>query len=180
MGLFDYSKAARKYQSNDHVTETLRRLRLFDEFHCLRSSNLLVGGAAGDKLPHENPQYIGWMTVCNGGLLFDTTLLSVTEVDDTLNLGFATLDMYNCEENRHDDHLPEGYYIIGLRSYGDPICLSTHDQKVYLWDCEQQEFTTVWEDFFNFLADEVDTAIELIANEDLDPIPLKLEGGNEA
>lgn len=179
MAFFDYGKAANKYRNDELMMETLKRLRSFDEYHCLRNSNLLVGGRVGEKLPRANQQYIGWMTVCNGGLLFDTTLLSETAMDRELDIEFSSLEEYNNEEIYGEMELPEGYYIIGIRSYGDPICLSSKDDQVYLWDCEENDFTTVWKDFYNFLADEVDTAIDLIANDDLDPIPLKMDGVDE-
>ena len=68
MGLLNYRKAVSKYQDNPSVMETLRRLRDFDEFHCLRDSSLMVGKEAGALLPRPNPAYIGWMSVCEGGL----------------------------------------------------------------------------------------------------------------
>jgi len=179
MGFFDYAKAANKYKGNELMLETIKRLMSFDEYHCLRNSSLLIGKKAAEAVPKAVEQYIGWMTVCNGGLLFDTTLLSVTELDKELDIEFSTLEEYNNAETYGEMELPEGYFIIGMRSYGDPICLSAADDRVYLWDCEEGDFTTIWNDFINFLADEVDTAIDLIANDDLDPIPLKMDGEDE-
>lgn len=179
MGLLNYRKAVSKYQSDPSMMETLRRLRDFDEFHCLRDSSLMAGKEAGALLLRPNPAYIGWMSVCGGGLLFDTTLLCVQAEDLELGVSFSTLNEYNTPESREGFGLPEGYFVIGLRSYGDPICLSDKDDAVYLWDCEEGAFTTVWDTFFDFLGDEVDSAIELIANGDLEPVPLKLQGGED-
>jgi hypothetical protein len=179
MGLLNYRKAVSKYQDNPSVMETLRRLRDFDEFHCLRDSSLMVGKEAGALLPRPNPAYIGWMSVCEGGLLFDTTLLCVQAEDPDLGVSFSTLAEYNTPEGYQEFGLPDGYFIIGIRSYGDPICLSGQDDAVYLWDCEESAFTTIWDTFFDFLGDEVDSAIELIANGDLEPVPLKLQDSED-
>jgi hypothetical protein len=173
MGFFDYEKARVKYRENAFVLETIDRLEDFDEFHCLRNSSLLVGCKAAKLLPYPNQQYITWASVCDGGMLFDTTLLSVVADDPEMDIEFSTLSEYNNEEQYEEFGLPKGFFCIGIRSYGDPICLSDHDEKVYLWDCEKQEIDTIWETFFDFLADEVDSSIELIAKEVLEPIPIK-------
>ena len=36
MGFFNYVKAASKFKDNAYVLETIKRLKDFDEFHCLR------------------------------------------------------------------------------------------------------------------------------------------------
>ena len=174
MGLFNYTKAKNKYRNNDDMLETIRRLKDFDEFHCLRDSNLLVADSVSSMIPFPNKEFIGWMTICDGGLLFDTTLLSVQEFDNKLNLEFSTFSQYNEKQSYEEFGLPAGYYIIGIRSYGDPICISSENSKIYLWDCEQGEFTTIWENFYDFVGDEVDSAIDLLKTKDLSPIPLKI------
>lgn len=174
MGFFDYRKAVTKFKDNNYVLDTITRLKDFDEFHCLRNSNLLLAGKISDIIPKAPMEYIKWMSICNGGLLFDTTLLCVSSLDEQIGVEFSALNEYNTSESYKEYNLPDGYAVIAVRSYGDPICVSKSDNRVYLWDCEEMEFTEIWRDFYNFLADEVDTAIELIANEDLEPIPLKM------
>ena len=44
MGFFNYVKAASKFKDNAYVLETIKRLKDFDEFHCLRDSSLLLAG----------------------------------------------------------------------------------------------------------------------------------------
>ncbi len=176
MGFFNYEKACGKYRGNADVMAILRLLHEFDEFHCLRNSSPLLASRIVGKIPHAAPEYLAWMTVCNGGLLFDTTLLSVSAEDAELGVEFSTLDEYNGADAYEELGLIEGYSVIGLRSYGDPICLSHADSRVYLWDRQEQEFTDVWNCFYDFLADEINGALELIENEDLEPIPIKLAG----
>ena len=176
MAVFDYNRAWQKYKEVPMMLETIKRLQDFDIFHYLRGSNLLLAEKASQLLPHHNQEYIAWMTVCDGGLLFDTTLLSVQAYDSDLDISFSSLEEYNTQEAHQEFALPQGYFCIAIRSYGDPICLSDHDSKVYLWDCEQEAFDTIWDSFEDFLADETDTAIELIGNGDLEPIPVKMNG----
>lgn len=175
MGFFNYKKAVSKFRNNEFVLDTISRLKEFDEFHCLRDSNLLLAGNIVNIFPKAPEEYIKWMSICNGGFLFDTTLLCMTEMDEQIGVEFSGLKEYNTRESYEDYALPVGYAVIAVRSYGDPICISEADNRIYLWDCEENAFTEIWKDFYNFLADEVDTALELIANEDLEPIPFKVK-----
>ena len=179
MGFFDYVKAVRKFRDQEDVLETIRRMKQFDGFHLLRNSSLRTGARAGEMLPRANSQYIAWMTVCGGGYLFDTTLLSVEEEDPDLGLSFDTLADYNTPEARRELALPEGYFVIAVRNYGDPICLSAEDDRVYLWNMEEGEFETIWDCFYDFLGDETDTAIEIIGNGDMEPVPIKFQDEEE-
>lgn len=179
MGFFNYQKAYSKFNDDHFVTETIKRLQDFDEFHCLRDSSLLLAGKLSKIYGSAPEEYIKWMSVCNGGLLFDTELLSIDGMDKVIGIEFSTIEDYNTSEMLASVQLPEGYSVIAVRSYGDPICITKQDRKIYLWDCELGEFTDIWETFYDFLAEEVDTALELIANEDLEPIPLKLQESAE-
>ena len=174
MGFFNYVKASSRFKNNEYVLETIRRLKDFDEFHCLRDSNLLLAANINQIVGKAPEEYIKWMSVCNGGLLFDTTLLSIDCQDPQIGVDFSSLGEYNTSSAIQAFMLPSDYSVIAIRSYGDPICISKADDRIYLWDCEQRDFTDIWDTFYDFLADEVDTALELIANEDLEPIPLKV------
>lgn len=179
MGFFNYAKATSKFKNNEYVLQTIRRLKDFDEFHCLRDSNLLLAGSINQIIEKAPEEYIKWMSVCNGGMLFDTTLLSIDKRDKQIGIEFSSLEEYNNFRSVQKFMIPEGYSVIAIRSYGDPICVSKKNGKIYLWDCEQGDFTDIWDTFYDFLADEVDTALELIANKDLEPIPFKVNENDE-
>ena len=175
MGFFNYVKAASKFKDNEYVLETIKRLKDFDEFHCLRDSSLLLAGRINQIIGKAPEEYIKWMSVCNGGMLFDTTLLSIDSQDAQLGIEFSSLEEYNDFSGMQEFMLPSGYSVIAIRGYWDPICISKTDARIYLWDCEQGDFTDIWDTFYDFLADEVDTALELIANKDLEPMHMPLK-----
>lgn len=174
MGFFNYVKATSKFKNNENVLDTIKRLEAFDEFHCLRDSSLLLAGKINQIIEKAPEEYTKWMSVCNGGMLFDTTLLSIDNKDIQMGIRFSSLEEYNNLDDIKEFRLPSGYYIIAMRSYGDPICISKADDRIYLWDCEQGDFTDIWNTFYDFLADEVDTALELIANGDMAPVQIKI------
>ncbi len=177
MGFFQYETAKEKYQDVPEAVEILRRLEEFDRYHCLRDSSLAQAGKAARWFPQAPVEYLGWLTVCNGGWLFDTALLSVDAWDPDLGLEFSTLEEANRAEAREGWGLPEGFRVIAVRSYGDPICLREGDARVYGWDSGEGRFTAVWDTFFSFLLEEIQGALELIEQGALEPFPLKDQPG---
>lgn len=179
MGYMDYQKVYQKYSKNAFVTKAVKMLEKYDHYHLLRNSSIVKVQQITSVFPHTSQEYLAWMSVCGGGYLFDTVLLSIEEYDKELGLSFDTLNDCNSKEAKKEFGIPDGYIIIAVRSYGDPICLSVSDKKVCLWDCEEGSFATEWGSFYDFLVDEVQSSLDLIANGDLTPIPLKIPDDGE-
>ena len=99
--------------------------------------------------------------------------------DDELKLNFADLVSVNNKSSYNKYGLPRGYFIIALMNYGDPVCLSYGDKKIYLWNSDERVFETVWETFADFLADEYNTAVQMIDDGILQPVPMKSKGGEK-
>ena len=175
MSVMSYKRAKTRYKDDPDMLETIRRMEQFDIFHLLRNGNMATGQKVRSLAKHIPAQMSDWYSICDGGLLFDTSLLSLETHDKELDVDFDTFSDYNTPEMVQMMGLPEGFFIIAIRSYGDPICISAEDDRVYLWDREEAEFDTIWESFNDFLGDETDTAIDMIAEDSLNPIPLKLE-----
>ena len=114
MGFFNYVKAASKFKDNAYVLETIKRLKDFDEFHCLRDSSLLLAGKIDQIIGKAPEEYIKWMSVCNGGMLFDTTLLSIDSQDTQLGIEFSSLEEYNDFSGMQEFMLPPGYSVIAM------------------------------------------------------------------
>lgn len=176
MAICDHERLSRFFTS-DGMKEVIRRLEMFKIYHCLRESSLLDVLRAQECLGPIPTPFINWLKICNGGLLFDTVLLSSTGYDAELDLDFDTFADYNSPAAKEELSLPEGYSVFAVRSYGDPLCFNVreNDGKVYLWNVEQGNFEYVWDDFEAWLTDEVDEAIQLIADYALDPLAIKLE-----
>ena len=175
MGHFNYQKAKEFYMDDSFMLEIINRLEEMNQYHLLRNYDYLF--EVMNAIPASAMDYDKWLSVCNGGLLFSTTLLSRTEYDEQLDLSFSTLQEWNTDQKHKLLNLPRGYFIIALLNYGDPICLSESDSKVYLWDTTEEEFTTIWDSFADFLADEYNTAVQMLEDNVLESIPIKASGG---
>lgn len=171
MGFFNYKQARERYESDKFMSQIIDGLENMDQFHLLRDASNL--GSAVGTIPDSATEYKKWLTVCDGGLLFSTTLLSTEEYDKQLDLSFSTLNEWNNSQKRKLLGLPEGYLVIALLNYGDPVCLSSLDSKVCLWDTTEMAFTTIWDSFADFLADEYNTAVQMVDDEALEPVPMK-------
>lgn len=172
MGFFDYAQAYEAYRGDERMTAVIGRLEELDAYHLLRG-----GSALWEKLPVKNGAYKKWVSVCDGGMLFSSTLFSISAHDKTLDLNFSTLKQANGGEAKAQWGVPAGYSVIGQWNTGDPICLPDGDDRVCQWDREQGRFDTVWDSFADFLADECNTALHMLQDGVLMPIPLKTEEG---
>lgn len=176
MGFFNYKHAREIYENDRFMAQIIDGLEDMDQFHLLRDAGDLRN--IFGNIPDSAAEYKRWLTVCNGGLLFSTTLLSTNEYDQELDLSFSTLQEWNASRKNEFLGLPEEYFIIALLNYGDPVCLSSSDSRIYLWDTTEMTFTTVWESFADFLADEYNTAVQMVEDNALDFVPIKTEERN--
>ena len=177
MSFMNIKKAAAAYET-EPMKGNIERLSDFDAYHCLLAGRLSTSINLKDKYPCLPPEYLNWLKVCDGGLLFDTVILSSKAHDDILDLDFDTYDDMNSDEAYSEFNLPEGYFVFAMRSYGDPICFNAKekDGKVYLWDVEEGEFTDIWDSFADWMTEEIDDAVKLIGEDALEPLEIKLEG----
>lgn len=171
MGYFDYKIARKRYINNKFMSLIIDCLEDMDQYHLLRDVGVSRGGFC--ELPDSAEEYKTWLSICDGGLLFSTTLLGVSSYDEELELSFSTLQEYNTKEKYSLYHLPDGYFIVAILNYGAPVCLSTSDERIYLWDTQENKFTTIWDSFADFLADEYNTAVQMIEDDALEPVPMK-------
>lgn len=172
MGFFNYVQARKIYKDNKIMALVINGLEDMDQYHLLRSPNV---NSRIFKFADTAEEFKKWLSVCDGGLLFSTTLLGFDEYDEELEISFSTLQEWNTKQKHEVLGLPEGYLVIALLNYGDPICLSSSDSKVYLWDSSEMAFTTVWDSFADFLADEYNTALQMVEDDALEPVPMKME-----
>lgn len=167
------------YYTDEPMKGNAERLHDFDDYHCLLAGSLGTALKIQDAYPSFPESYLKWIKICNGGLLFDTVMLTTKEHDDSLDADFDTFDDYNSEQAKEEMSLPKGYVVFAVRSYGDPICFSENkeDAKVYLWDSENNEFSDIWDSFEDWITEEIDDGIKLIAEDVL--LPLEIKKGDD-
>jgi len=176
MAFTNYQAMENKYPSG-RMAENIRRLKDYDLFHCL-----LLGGADKAKsvkqrvsdLPFE---FFEWLEVCNGGMLFDTAMLTTKSHDVELDLDFETYADYFNADLRKAKNISESWFVFAVAVHSDVYFFdrTKNDGKVYQWDLEEGEIYAVWETFEDWLTDQINEAIDLIADEQLEPLEMKLE-----
>lgn len=180
MSFVSLSKLKEKYTAG-LMKDNIENLEEFDAFHCLLSGSMSSSLKVQELFGTTSQQFMDWIKVCDGGLLFDTVMLSTKEYDKDLELEFDTYEEFNSDEAKKEFSLPEGYTVFAFRSYGDPICFNTqkNDGKVYLWNVEKQEFDDIWDSFEDWLTEEIDEAVSLIADGSLEPLGIKIGGEDD-
>ena len=174
MSFMDLKKAAKKYPK-ENMKGNIECLVEFGEYHCLLAGSDKVAQKVKEKYPGFPDEYIEWIKLCDGGLLFDTPMLSTCTHDKKLDLDFETYEDYNTPECYQDYKLPEGYTIFAVRSDGPVVCFNTKtkDGKVYQWDPETEDFTDIWDTFEDWMTEMINISLKLIADGVLEPMAIK-------
>ena len=72
MGFFDYTQARKIYRNDKTMLQVIDALEDMDQYHLLRRSSI---NKVSFELPDTAVEIKTWLAVCDGGLLFSTTLL---------------------------------------------------------------------------------------------------------
>lgn len=180
MSFVNLNKLSEKYTTG-LMKDNVENLVEFDCYHCLIAGGMSAAIKVQSILGDVPKQFLDWLKICDGGLLFDTVMLSTKAHDADLDLDFDTYEELNSDEAKENLNLPEGYAVFAFRSYGDPICfnIKEKDGKVYLWNVENGDFDDIWNTFADWITEEIDDAVELIAEDALEPLGVKIGGEDD-
>lgn len=80
MAIFDHHLLLNSFK-DDYMTENVGLLEVFNKYHCLRKSSTETIAKVKEILGSIPHSFEEWLKYCDGGLLFDTTILSTEEYD---------------------------------------------------------------------------------------------------
>ena len=180
MAFVDYLSMSSKIES-DCMKENIRRLKDYNLFHCLLAGDSKRTEAVKSRVSGLPNDFLAWLEACDGGMLFDTTMLTTKPHDPDLDLDFETYASYTKAPLRQDKGLADDWFVFAVAIHDDVFFfdMGKKDGKVYQWDVEQREIYAVWKSFEDWLTGQINEAVELIANEQLEPLDIKLEVGGD-
>jgi hypothetical protein len=164
------------------MKENVRRLKDYDAFHCLLAGNSERAAAVKKRVAGLPAEFLKWLNVCDGGMLFDTAMLSTKPRDTDLALPFETYGNYYKAELRKEKSIQDGWFVFAVAVHSDLFFfdMGKKDGQVYQWDVEEREIYAAWPAFDDWLGDQINEAVTLIASEELEPLDIKLENdGND-
>jgi hypothetical protein len=166
--------------SSDRMNENIRILKDFDAYHCLLAGNAKSVSAVKQRIAGLPGDFLKWLEVCDGGMLFDTTMLATKSHDAELDLDFETYAAYYNAELREGINLSNDWFVFAVAIHADVFFfdMGKKDGKVYQWDVEEQNIYAYWDTFEDWLSDQIREAIELIAEKKIEPLGVKLEAGD--
>ena len=176
MSFMNYSTLSKIYDSGA-MAENAGRLKNYDVFHCLLAGGPDRAAAVTKRVSGLPKDFLQWLEVCDGGMLFDTTMLCTKTHDATLDLDFETYSNYLDAELRKSKGISDNWFIFASAIHGDVFYfdLEKNDGHVYQWDIEERKVYTSWHNFHDWLTGIIDEAVALIADEELEPLDIKLE-----
>jgi hypothetical protein len=175
MSFVNYDKLQMKYLDG-RMRENVLRLQEFDVFHCLLASDENRAKAIRQRISNLPDDFCNWVDVCDGGMLFDTELLSTKTEDNDLELEFSTYAEYNKDAATGEQNIPGRVFVFAVAVHSDLYYfnLDNNNGAVYQWDVEEQDVYAEWGSFEDWLTEQIDEALDLIAREELDPLDIKI------
>jgi hypothetical protein len=172
MPFLNYDEIQRVYPQG-LMKENIDLLKEFNSYHCLLAPVRNNKFPLPDGLPRD---YSEWTQVCGGGMLFDTTLLTATEHDDTLDLDFATYREFNDLQLFKEEELPDAAFVFAVAVHSDLFFFNLDDTsgQAYQWDAVEKQIYQKWLSFEDWLTDQISDAVDLIAADKIDPLDIKV------
>ena len=176
MGFFNHIKAREAFKDDEYMQIIIDALKGTDMFHLLRDTTSEKAKKTLATYPNiKSERFKKWITVCDGGYLYDIVLLSIDgKYDRKLETGFDTYREYNSKTNKKNMGLPENCIVFAITPDGNPYYFAEDGETVCGFSLDEQEVVETYETFGDFLAEMINDARDLIADEVLEPIPLKL------
>ena len=181
MAFVNYELLNQAYTAGQ-MKENIRLLKDFDVFHCLLAGNAERADAVKKRVADLSGDFLKWLDVCDGGMLFDTAMLTTKSHDAELDLDFETYGNYYNVELRKEKNISDDWFVFAVAVHSDLFFfdMGKNDGHVYQWDIEEHTIYAVWSTFEDWLSDQIYEAIGLIADELLYPMIIKMEMiGNE-
>jgi len=148
MPFIDYKLLQKKYPQGP-MSKNIQRLKNFDAFHCLLVGNSERAGAVKKRVSGLPEDFLKWLEACDGGMLFDTTMLTTKSHDAELELPFETYASYQNTELRKNKNLADGWFVFAATVHSDVffIDMNKKDGQVYQWDTEEHTIYASWPSF---------------------------------
>lgn len=116
----------------------------------------------------------------DGGYLFDTTVLSTQGTIRDTTVKIQQIRAYNNEPFRENVGLPSKYSVYAIASYGDLFCFCNDGQNdIIQWSVANHKIVAQWNNFYIWLNQEINTAVDLVSEGVLMPLGM-FSGGDES
>jgi len=176
MSLLNYNLLRNIYKYSQ-IGDVIMLLEEFDLFHLLLAGNSERTNAVKKRVPNLPVDFLKWLDVCSGGMFFDTTLLTTKAYDDELKLSFGTYSFYFNQEVKKELSLSDDWFVFAVAIHSDVYFfdIKKKDGKVYQWDIDEFKVYDIWDTFDDWLAEQLQEAIDLIADGIFQPYNVKVE-----
>lgn len=168
--MFNYVSAISRC-SDPGLKNLLKKLECYQEYSMLCDATAKTFTDFKQLYPNAPYQVIAWYKFANGGFLFDTQFLSTEALNRDLIVGMMKLDMVNDEAIQKITGCPKNYIAFAIASFGDLYCFNNSGgSDVIQWSIAEKKIVGRWTNFFIWLKQEIDGALELVADNILTPL----------
>ena len=163
---------------DNSVKIQIKRIEQYKEYTFLYEMTSVEYKTFRDMFKTIPMQVRSWYKFANGGILFDTQFLSTQFIDIKSGAKLQSLRIYNSSTARAMTGLSEKYVAFAIASFGDLYCFSQEGEaEIIQWSVTEHKIIGRWANFYLWLKQEIDIAMELIMEDSLLPMGVYYDGG---
>ena len=173
MSIIDFHALKNAYPDGN-MAEAAKTLQALDPYHCLIAATPKTT-AKITKMASSLPQdFLKWIEVCDGGLLFSTTLFCTETYKSKLTVPLDTYNRVNNTKSKEKTGLSSECFIFAESIGNDYFFFDTakNDGKVY--ECYGSTITGTFNSFEQWLFNQLDLIKQAVKNGTAEPLGLKL------
>ena len=176
MPFINYKTLKNQYPTGQ-MSDNISRLQELDAYHCLLSGSAEQAAAVKRRVSGLPADFLAWLEACDGGMLFDTAMLTTKSYDSELDVIFEAYgDFYNAGL-REVANIKNEWFVFAVAVHSDLYFfdMGKKDGRVYQWDVEEERVYAKWETFEDWITDQIHEAMPLVADGLIKPNLIKME-----
>ena len=157
---------------NEHLLPVLKKLKAYEKYCNLLSGDLGTYVKTHDYVGNMPSQLKEWLKLFDGGVLFTTSMFSTKAKEEGRFNRILTFAEINSPDFKRENGIPQDIVCFAMTNYGNYYCYvsSENSECLYEWDAEQNALTVKWNDFAEWLDEQIEFAESLINDDLLEPL----------
>ena len=172
MFFIDYQALKNAYP-NGKMAEAVKTLEALDLYHCLIAATPKTAAKISKMASSLPRDFLKWIEVCDGGMLFTTTMFCTETYKAKFSVPFDTYNRVNGVKFRVKMEFPSEWFIFAISIGSDYFFFDTgkNDGKVYA--CNFSEITLEYDSFEQWLLAKINESKQDVQEGGAKPLGIK-------
>lgn len=156
---------------DEDLKEVLKKLSELNRYYSLLDGDIQSYIKVFETVGKVPAQYKEWLKIFNGGFLFSVSMFSTQ--DQVYGKGkYLTFAEVNSLYNKLTYGIPDNVTCFAMAVDGDYYCFESDDSsgKIYEWDIHSKKAIQQWNNYSDWLSEQINIAKEDINDGILEPM----------